>query len=96
MIGMDEREKEKFERFVSFCLEQTNIYLVMAGDQETFFSWYGPFEKITLSSLLEIRPMRTSHDLKPRDGEEILFDSNGFRKPIEYELLNPTLTSKTC
>ncbi len=91
MIGMDEREKEKFERFVSFCLEQTNIYLVMAGDQETFFSWYGPFEKITLSSLLEIRPMRTSHDLKPRDGEEILFDSNGFRKPIEYELLNPTL-----
>jgi len=91
VIGIDDGEKEKFERFVSFCLEQTNIYLVLVGDQETFFGWYGPFRNITMSSLFEIQPMRTSQDLKAQDGDWTFFDMSEFQKPIEHELLDPIL-----
>jgi len=95
VIGIDDGEKEKFERFVSFCLEQTNIYLIVVGDQETFFGWYGPFKKITMSSLFEIRPMRAVQDLKAQDGDWTFFDTNEFQKPIEYELLDPINIGKT-
>jgi hypothetical protein len=91
LIGINEGEREKFERFVSFCLEQKNIYLVIAGDKETFFDWYGPFCNITMSSLFEIRPMRSSRYLKAHDEGRAFFDTNEYYKPIECELLEANL-----
>ena len=91
LIGVDEGEREKFERFVSFCMDQINIYLVMAGDKETFFDWYGPFGKITMSSLFEIRPMKSPRYLKAQDEGRAFFDTNEHYKPIECELLEANL-----
>ena len=91
LIGIDEGEREKFERFVSFCMEQINIYLVMAGDKETFFDWYGPFGKITMSSLFEIRPMKSLQHLKAQDEGRAFFDMNERYKPIECELFEANL-----
>jgi hypothetical protein len=78
LIGIDEGEGEKFERFLSFCFEQKNIYLVIAGDKENFFDWYGPFGKITMSSLFEIRPMRSPQYLKAQDETRVFFDTNEY------------------
>jgi len=91
LSGVEEGEREKFERFVSFCLEQKNIYLVMAGDKETFFDWYGPLSRIAMSSLFEVRPMRSPQSLKAGvDGGPVL-DENGYYTPIECELLEANL-----
>lgn len=92
LIRIEAGEREKFERFVSFCMEQANIYLVMAGDKETFFDWYGPFGKITMSSLFEIRPMKNPQYLKAHDEGRAFFEGNEYFKPIEYELLGANLT----
>jgi hypothetical protein len=94
LIGMDEGEREKFERFVSFSIEQTNIYLVIAGDKETFFDWYGPFGKITMSALFEIQPMRSSHGLKVQGEGHNLFDTDEHHKPMECELIDNLLTKE--
>jgi hypothetical protein len=91
LIGIDEGEREKFERFLSFCFEQKNLYLVIAGDKENFFDWYGPFGKITMSSLFEIRPMRSPQYLKAQDEGRAFFDTNEYHKPIECELLEANL-----
>jgi hypothetical protein len=78
LIGIDEGEREKFERFLSFCFEQKNLYLVIAGDKENFFDWYGPFSNITMSSLFEIRPMRGPQYLKAKDEGRAFFDTNEY------------------
>jgi hypothetical protein len=72
-------------------MEHKNIYLVMAGDKETFFDWYGSFSNITMSSLFEIRPMRSPQYLKARDEGRAFFDTNEYYKPIECELLEANL-----
>lgn len=91
LIGISEGEREKFERFLSFCLEQTNIYLVMAGDKETFFDWSSSFGGITVSALFEIRPMRNPRYLKAQGEGRVFIDTNEYFKPIECELLEANL-----
>lgn len=91
LIVIDEGEREKFERFVSFCMGYNNIYLVIVGDKETFFNWYSPFGNITMASLFEIQPMRNSQNLKAQDEGRILLNTNEYYKPIECELLEANL-----
>jgi DNA-binding transcriptional ArsR family regulator len=50
-------EEEKFERFVEFCLDSSNAFLVVIGDKEEFFAWHEPFKRITLSAIFEVSPV---------------------------------------
>ncbi|MGD0658545.1 MAG: hypothetical protein ABSD38_10815 [Syntrophorhabdales bacterium] len=51
-----EEEKEKFERFVDFCIGNENAFLIALGDKEEFFDWYRPFRKTSLSAVHELSP----------------------------------------
>ena len=68
-------EKEKFERFVEFCLDTEDMYLIVLGDKEEFFEWYGPFKKTSLSALFEINPINrliATDDSPAGSGEELM------------------------
>ncbi len=47
-------EKEKFERFVDFCIGNENVFLIALGDKEEFFDWYRPFRRTSLSAVYEL------------------------------------------
>lgn len=55
MVGLDQGETEKFERFLEFCFEKDNMFLVVSGEKETFFDWFGLFGKMKLSSIREVK-----------------------------------------
>jgi hypothetical protein len=72
-VGPDEREK--LERFVRFCLEHENAYLAVLGDKEEFFSWYEPFEGMSLSAVFEVGPIdRPDAALLPGPEEALPLD----------------------
>ncbi len=50
-------EREKFERFVEFCLQNESVYLIALGDKEEFFEWYRPFKGSVLSAIFEVSPL---------------------------------------
>lgn len=91
-IYVDEHEKEKFERFISFCIEQDNVYLIVSGEKETFFEWYTPFCNMHLSSLCEIKPLDTSSVTDNYKAESIAKNLSERYKPIEYELFLANLS----
>ncbi|MGA2109643.1 MAG: HEAT repeat domain-containing protein [Syntrophorhabdales bacterium] len=51
-----EEEKEKFERFVDFCIGNEQAFLIALGDKEEFFDWYRPFRRTSLSAVHELTP----------------------------------------
>lgn len=55
--NIDESEREKLERFISFCLEKEDLYLIVSGDKEDFFDWYRPFDGRNISAICEIKPI---------------------------------------
>jgi hypothetical protein len=89
-IYVNAQEREKFERFISFCIEHNNIYLIISGEKETFFEWYEPFSNMHLSALCEIKPLESSKAADKLDAfreDKIIKDMNERYKPIEFELL---------
>jgi hypothetical protein len=71
LANVEEREREKFDRFISFCLDQDSVYLVIIGDKENFLRWFQSFSRLTLSSVHEIRPVslvQTAKEGHSRDG----------------------------
>lgn len=80
-------EKEKFERFIDYCLEREAVYLIVSGNRGDFFDWYPPFRKMNLSSLLEVKPLDRGK-LADIFGEGVIpWDSEMPMKPVEWELL---------
>lgn len=55
--SVEEGEKEKLKRFVDFCMDTENLYLIVLGDKEAFFDWYQPFARINLSAIFEVQPL---------------------------------------
>jgi len=55
-------EGEKLERFIRFCLENEDVYLIALGDKEEFFAWYRPFKAMSMSSIFEISPLIRSQE----------------------------------
>jgi hypothetical protein len=55
--AVDPDEREKLERFVEFCIDNENVYLLATGDKEDFFEWYQPFKRIGLSAIFELKPL---------------------------------------
>jgi hypothetical protein len=55
VVNIDEREREKFERFLNFCLEKENVYLIVSGEKESFFDWFALFKGMDMSSICDIR-----------------------------------------
>ncbi len=95
-IYAEAQEREKFERFVSFCIEHDNVYLIVSGEKETFFEWYEPFSDMHLSAMCEIKPIKGSKaaDLYGHENEKIEQNLNECYKPIEFELLLANMSAE--
>ncbi len=39
LAGLQLIEREKLERFLSFCLKQSNVFLILSGDKRSFSNW---------------------------------------------------------
>ncbi len=89
---MKQAEKEKLERFVDFCLGQENIYLIASGDKESFFEWYSPFSKMSLSGLCEVRPIEGGKAIDTYGDDKVPWDRSERYLPIECELLQANLS----
>jgi hypothetical protein len=92
LVGMDAREKEKLERFINFCLDQDNVYLIVSGDKETFFEWYIPFNRMNIAAIYEIKPMKGTKTQNTYGEERIFWDTSEYYKPIEFQLLQANLS----
>jgi hypothetical protein len=67
--AVDVAEREKLERFVEFCMDNEDFYLVAIGDKEDFFDWYQPFGRMGLSAIFELKPLGYSDgELGPPTG----------------------------
>lgn len=91
-IYVDTQEREKFERFVSFCIEHDDVFLIISGEKETFFEWYEPFSNMYLSALCEIKPLDSSKAVDTYGEEKIVRDLNERYKPVEFELFLANLS----
>ena len=91
-IYIEPQEKEKFERFISFCIEHDNVFLIVSGEKETFFEWYTPFSGISLSSLCEIKPLADLAAMDVYKAEKTTINLKERYKPIEYELFLANLS----
>jgi len=50
-------ELEKLERFVEFCIDNEDVYLVAIGEKEEFFDWYESFRRIGFSAVFELKSL---------------------------------------
>ena len=80
-------EQEKLERFIAFCLEQENIYLIVSGDKESFFEWYTPFSEMSISGLCEVRPIEGGKVIDAYGEGKVAWDRAERYMPVECELL---------
>ena len=90
--SIDLAEKEKLQRFIDFCLEQENVYLIVSGDKEAFFDWYSPFSKMSLSGLCEVRPIDGGKAIDAYGDDKVPWDRSERYLPIECELLQANLS----
>jgi hypothetical protein len=77
--GVAQGEKEKFERFIDFCIGNENAFLIAVGDKEEFFEWYRPFRKTSLSAVHELKSAAYGID----HGEEAVRDELGQEEGID-------------
>ncbi len=91
LVGLETTEREKFDRFVEFCLDQENVYLIVCGDSESFFDWYEPFRRINLGALYRLRALSAGVSTEESSASLIFGDVGRNYKPIEFELLQANL-----
>jgi hypothetical protein len=91
LTNTDEKEREKFQRFIDFCLAEQGLYPIVAGDRDTFFEWYFPFTMMCLTAVTEIRPIEGTKAIDKADVGSNFSDDGRFYKPIEFELLMANL-----
>ena len=91
LANIEEREREKFERFVSFCLDQEDVYLVMCGDKGTFLDWCSPFPGFKVASIHEVKPIKGASVIEVYGEEKTVFNADGCYTPIECELMQASL-----
>jgi hypothetical protein len=84
---IDGLEREKFQRFVNFCLNEENLYLLVSGDKNSFLEWYSVFDAMEMASIYEVKPLDRIKVLDTLGGGRV--DGNGGEplRPIEVELL---------
>jgi hypothetical protein len=71
--GVDPDEAEKLERFIRFCLESENVYLIALGDKDDFLDWYGPFSDISMAAIFEMSPVvRPEAELAPLPAADVI------------------------
>jgi hypothetical protein len=88
---LDTAEKEKLDRFIKFCFEQDNIYLIVSGDKESFFEWHTLFSNANMSAICEIKPIEGAKIVDALGENQISRNITERFKPIEYELLQANL-----
>ncbi len=87
VAALDQKEKEKLERFLNFCLGEENAYLIVSGDKEGFLDWFTPMSKMNMSSIFEIKApegVRAGDAAGWNSGRGRAGDSG----PIKWELLH--------
>jgi hypothetical protein len=89
---LEAKEKEKLERFISFCVDQENVYLIVSGDKEAFFNWYIPLNKMSISALCEVMPIEGIKAIDAYGEDKALWDRGERYMPIECELLKANLS----
>ncbi|HOJ71656.1 MAG TPA: HEAT repeat domain-containing protein [Syntrophorhabdaceae bacterium] len=85
-------EQEKFERFIKFCLEQENIFIIASGDKDSFFEWFLPFKGTDISSICEVKPIRGEVVKEAYEGERVLWDTDQSYKPIELAMIRARMS----
>ncbi|HPC66179.1 MAG TPA: HEAT repeat domain-containing protein [Syntrophorhabdaceae bacterium] len=85
-------EQEKLERFIKFCLEQENIFIIASGDKDSFFEWFLPFKGTDISSICEVKPIRGEVVKEAYEGERVLWDTDQSYKPIELAMLRARMS----
>jgi hypothetical protein len=86
--NLDEREREKFARFLEFCFGTDRVYLIVSGEKESFFDWFGLFEGMELSAIYDLGPVVEEEKIRALCGRGMA-DRTGEKdrhKPAEYEL----------
>lgn len=56
LVRIEKTEKEKFQRFVEYCMGEKNIYLIICGDKETFFEWHPILHEISTAAFCQLQP----------------------------------------
>jgi hypothetical protein len=87
----ENREREKFERFASFCLGREDVYLVMCGDKGTFLDWCSPFSGFKMASIHEVKPVRGACAIEAYGEEKTSLGADGYYMPIECEIMRTGL-----
>ncbi|HUJ69000.1 MAG TPA: HEAT repeat domain-containing protein, partial [Syntrophorhabdales bacterium] len=77
--GVAEEEKEKFERFIDFCIGNENAFLIAIGDKDEFFDWFRPFRRTSLSAVHELKSAARGND----QGEEAVRGEKGQEEGID-------------
>jgi len=88
---IDTTEKEKLDRFIKFCLDQDNIYLIVSGDKESFFEWHALFGNSSMSAICEIKPIEGTKAIEAFGKNKIFLNTGERFKPIECGLLQANL-----
>ncbi len=71
--NVDPDEAEKLERFIRFCLENENVYLIALGDREDFLDWHGPFSDMSMAAIFEMSPIvRPEAELAPLPAADVI------------------------
>jgi hypothetical protein len=94
LMSISAEEREKFERFIDFCLDQENIYVIISGDKETFFEWFTPFARMNLSAVYELKLMDGTKGVTPHGEDRIFRDVAESYKPGEFGLLQTNLNTE--
>ncbi|HOV89548.1 MAG TPA: hypothetical protein PKW07_02430 [Syntrophorhabdaceae bacterium] len=95
-IHLNSYEKEKFERFIKFCLEEDRVLIIAAGDKDTFFDWYAPFTGVGFSSICEVKPIRGEVVKEAYEGERSIWDTGESYKPIELAMLRAKMAPESA
>ncbi|MCX7965998.1 MAG: hypothetical protein N2596_05180 [Syntrophorhabdaceae bacterium] len=90
-INLTKAEQEKFERFIKFCIDHDEVFIIASGDKSNFFDWFKPFEGVELTSVCEVKPIKGAVIKDTFDGERLLWESEVSYKPIELVMMRAKL-----
>ena len=91
LTGLDQREREKIERFLEFCFVTDHVYLVASGDKENFLEWFGPFRRMSMSAIFEVKPVQEERLSRAYGGDQFRGVKAGYM-PLECQVLGASIS----
>ncbi|MCX8022403.1 MAG: hypothetical protein N2745_06475 [Syntrophorhabdaceae bacterium] len=53
--SLENAERGKLDRFIEFCSERDDVYIILSGDRDSFFEWGSLLSRSSLDSVYEIK-----------------------------------------